>query len=205
MQSLLRRFLRSQTDSKPDRHPIISSAGHISLVPISEDDHDLVAQWFTDSESCRLAFGVDTDLSTLQSMTYDYLSELRNDSSGVLMIFPVENKTSTSPLGFLRYKLFRKDRRNLARVGILLGHAEHRGRGLGTESMMTLLAYLFERRSVNLVELDTAHFNVGAQNSFLKCGFKTIRETEIIGLRNGWKERRIIMRLTAEEWKDGQD
>lgn len=121
------------------------------------------------------------------------------------MIHSLDNKTCKPPLGFLRYKLFRKDRRNLARVGILLGQAAHRGQGLGTESMMTLLEYLFEKRSVNLVELDTAHFNRGAQNSFLKCGFKTIRETEIIGLHGGWKEKRLIMRLTADDWQARQN
>lgn len=157
-----------------------------------------MAAWFADSESCRLAFGVDTDNETLAEMTREYLDDLRSDPRGVLLI---EEAAANLPVGFLRYKLFRKDRQSLARVGIMVGVSQQRGRGLGSEAMSVLIRYLFATRAVDTIELDTASFNLGAQGCFQKCGFHVIREMEIIGLHNRWTEKRIIMRLTAEQWK----
>ncbi len=198
MHSLFRRLLGQPA---PASYPLLSESGRLSLSPITDEDHAQVADWFRDPDSCRLAFGVDTDTQTLAGMTSDYLDELRGDATGVLMISTCQTSTPSPPVGFLRYKLFRQSRRSLARVGILLGDSHNRGQGMGTEAMRTLLAYLFEQRSVDVVELDTAHFNGAAQGCFLKCGFQSIRETEIIGLHNRWTERRIIMRLTASDWR----
>lgn len=198
MHSLFRRLLGQPA---PESSPLVSETGRLALIPIKDEDHQLVARWFQDTESCRLAFGVDTDTQTLVDMTTEYLQELREDTTGVLIISSRESTTPLLPLGFLRYKLFRQSRRCLARVGILLGGREHRGRGLGSEAMNTLLAYLFTQRKVEVVELDTAHFNGAAQGCFLKCGFQAIRETEVIGLHNRWTERRVIMRLSASEWR----
>lgn len=201
MHSLFRRLLGQPA---PTSYPLLSETGRLALNPITDADLELVASWFRDPDSCRLAFGVDTDSQTLAGMTTDYLDELRGDATGVLMISTREAPTPSPPIGFLRYKLFRQSRRSLARVGILLGNSQDRGRGLGSEAMGTLLSYLFEQRSVEVVELDTAHFNGAAQGCFLKCGFQPIRETEIIGLHNRWTERRIIMRLTLADWQRAQ-
>lgn len=205
MQSLFRRLLGQPTSR--ESFPLLSAAGRLLLNPIRQEDHALVERWFQDFDSCRLAFGVDTDSQTLAGMTAEYLQELRADANGVLIISDAsavgrdDPCGQLAPLGFLRYKLFRQSRRTLARVGILLGQSQHRGHGLGTEAMRTLLKYLFESRAVDVVELDTAHFNGAAQGCFLKCGFQAIRETEVIGLYNRWTERRIIMRLTVADWR----
>jgi RimJ/RimL family protein N-acetyltransferase len=200
MHSMLRRLLGQSGTDSPAPFPLVSETGRLSLTPIKPEDHSLIELWFQDPASCRMAFGVDTDRQTLATMTADYLDELRADATGVLMIYRQEPESSSSPLGFLRYKLFRQSRRSLARVGILLGSTADRGKGVGSEAMRTLLAYLFELRQVDIVELDTAHFNSAAQGCFRKCGFQPIRETEVVGLHNRWTERRIIMRITRSQW-----
>lgn len=204
MRSLFRRLFPSHaTPTDParssDSFSLLSRAGHVKLSPLTDDDRGLLESWFHDSHSCRLAFGVDTDAETLSGMTEQYLQELREDASGILMIS--STASLSAPLGFLRYKLFRQSRRSMARVGILLGDPQYRGKGLGTEAMLTLLDYLFEQRAVDLVELDTAHFNIMAQSCFEKCGFRVVRETEVIGLHNRWTERRLVMRLPREQWE----
>lgn len=196
MRSLLRRILGQSPEISDSE--LYSESGRVRLRRLEPQDHDLLSEWFSEPESCRLAFGVDTDDETLKSMAQEYLQDLRSDSQGVLLITAPQEQAT---IGFLRYKLFRQDRRSLARVGILLGSSNRRGRGYGIEAMQTLLAYLFQQRAIDLVELDTAHFNVAAQRCFLSCGFQTIREMEVIGLHNKWTERRLIMQLTAAQWK----
>ena len=104
------------------------------------------------------------------------------------------------PIGFVRYKLFRKDRRKLARVGIVLGPTELRGKGLGREAFQTLLDHLFEKRRVTMVELDTAVFNHKAKACFEACGFEVIREMEFPSISGQWTEKRIVMRLPKTRW-----
>lgn len=196
MRSLLRRILGSRGEIAT--FPLLSESGRLRLRPFTPGDHRTVENWFKDLASCRLAFGVDADTEVIQEMAEEYLADLRSDAQGVLLI---EDSSRGASLGFLRYKLFRKDRQSLARLGILLGLSEQRGKGLGSEAMRTLLSYLFESRGVDLIELDTASFNLGAQGCFRKCGFQTVREMEIIGLYNRWAEKRLIMRLSAEQWR----
>ena len=196
MRSLLRRILgRSGETQSP---PLVSTSGTLRLRALSESDHQSLALWLSDPTSCRLAFGVDTDQETLKEMSKEYLDDLITDHRGVLWI---EDSSTSSGLGFMRYKLYRKDRKCLARIGIMIGDDSRRGEGLGREALATLLFYLFENRGVDVVELDTASFNHGAQRCFFHCGFEVVREMEIIGLHNKWTEKRVIMRLTSSRWK----
>lgn len=196
MRSLLRRILGSQGEIAT--FPLLSESGRLRLRQFNPADHQTVESWFKDVESCRLAFGVDAEATVIEEMAKEYLADLRDDAQGVLLI---EESPGGASLGFLRYKLFRKERQSLARIGIMLGPSQRRGQGLGSEALRVLLGYLFDSRGVDLIELDTASFNLGAQGCFRKCGFQTVREMEIIGLHNRWAEKRLIMRLSAAQWR----
>lgn len=192
--------LRGESSTKAS-YPVVSKSGRIRLDPIQKFEVGLVAEWFSNHESSRLAFGVDADPEILGQLTEEYIDELHKDQTGVLMIRPAEEAETARPMGFVRYKIYRKGRRSLARVGILVADARTRGQGLGSEAMSALLGYLFAARRVSVVELDTADFNVPAQRCFLRCGFELLRETEVIDIHNRWTERRHVMRLEKAQWK----
>lgn len=179
--------------------PIYSKERRLRLDPVSDKDFELISTWFSNAHTCRLAFGIDTDKETLTKMALDYLDEMRLEPAGILMISDL-NMKSQPPKGFIRYKTFAKRPNRLGRVGILLGEQDTRGKGLGKEAMDTLLHYLFSNELVDTVELDTAHFNKAAQGCFAKCGFKTVREIEIVGINSKWVERRIVMQISSQDW-----
>ena len=65
---------------------------------------------------------------------------------------------------------------------------------------MAALYYLFEKISVNRVELDTAYFNVRAQRCFHKCGFIKTGEVTDINLINGDLIHKVNMNLDRKDF-----
>lgn len=184
--------------------PLRSAQGRLTLHAIVPADLITVRTWLSNPETCRLAFGVDTDWETMKELAYDYLQELSSDLHGVLAVHAYPSSPTEPLIGLLRYKIFRQGFRSKARVGILLGDTHHRHHGLGTEAMKTFLEFLFNKGLASLVELDTALFNKAAQSCFKKCGFQIIREVQILGLHNRWTEQRVVMSLSASDWTHRQ-
>jgi RimJ/RimL family protein N-acetyltransferase len=199
VQNLFRRWKQRFQTRAPNHYPIQSSAGRVSLQPLTRDEICHVECWFKDRDTCELAFGVKAPWDVLSTIREEYLEELQKDKVGVLSV-RLDSFPSAPPIGFVRYKLFSKGRKKQARVGILLGPTEHRGKGLGQEAFSTLLDYLFQTRDVQLIELDTAVFNEPAQKCFRRCGFSVLREMEFQSINAQWTERRLVMRLTKDEW-----
>lgn len=160
----------------------------------------LVEGWFNDRETCELAFGVRASWDILNSMRSEYIEELQRDKVGVLSIRLADPIKCSSPVGFVRYKLFHRGRHKGARVGIILGPPEMRGSGIGREALQTLLGYLFETRGVRRVELDTALFNTQARQCFEACGFEAVRVVEFSTIHSPDVESRLMMQLEREQW-----
>lgn len=154
-----------------------------------------------DRETCQLAFGVKAPWDILSAIRQEYIEELQKDKVGVLSVCLEKDEKVSPMVGFVRYKLFQKGKSKQARVGIILGPPEQRGKGIGQEAFQTLLDYLFGERNVNLIELDTATFNLQAQNCFRACGFQTLREMEFQAIGGKWTERRLVMRLERKRWE----
>lgn len=198
MHSLFRKWRQFFSSPGSNPYPLHSTGGRISLQPFQSHNVKLVEDWLNDRKTCELAFGVKAPWEVLSTIRSEYIEELQRDTIGVLSI--VSNQT---PIGFVRYKLFHKSKRKLARVGIVLGPASARGQGLGREAFQTLVDYLFQHRQVTQIELDTATFNKKAQACFEACGFRPIREVEFNSINAQWTEKRLLMQISREEWEAG--
>lgn len=199
MQNLFRSWTKKFSPKCPTPYPLVSPSGRIYLRPLDGTDIPLVEEWFKDRETCELAFGVKASWDILCAMRSEYIEELQRDKVGVLSV-RLGSSDGVKPVGFVRYKLFHRGRNKGARVGIILGPPDVRGTGVGKEAFQTLIDYLFEKRSVRRVELDTAHFNIRARQCFESCGFKAIREVEFSTIHSNLVERRLMMQLDREDW-----
>lgn len=204
MQNLFRRLTNVISNKKrPSPYPLRSISGRVLLHPLQSAELPIINGWFEDHQTCELAFGVKAPVDILESMRDEYLAELGQDRLGVLTVRIQQPSDLEAPqlVGFVRYKLFNRGRNRSARVGIILGPPALRGQRIGREAFETLISYLFESRDVQTIDLDTASFNTQAQHCFRSCGFDTIGETEFGGISSGWTEKRIMMRLTRNQWR----
>jgi RimJ/RimL family protein N-acetyltransferase len=59
----------------------------------------------------------------------------------------------------------------VAKMGIVIGDPQNRGKGYGTEAVGLLQTFVFERLNLNKLELDVHDYNLNAYRCYLKCGF----------------------------------
>jgi RimJ/RimL family protein N-acetyltransferase len=200
VQNLFRSWSKKFSSRNPTPYPLTSASGRIYLQPLESAEVKLVEDWFKDRETCELAFGVKASWDVLSAMRSEYIEELQRDKVGVLSVRLATSPKPQRPVGFVRYKLYRRGRKKSARVGIILGPPEVRGGGIGSEAFQTLIDYLFETRGVMTVELDTAVFNTKARHCFESCGFVAVREVEFSTIHSEVVEKRLMMKLDRADW-----
>lgn len=59
-----------------------------------------------------------------------------------------------------------------AEIGIMIGEREYQDRGYGTDTIATLLKYIFQETNLKRLYLKTLGGNTRAQKCFTKCGFR---------------------------------
>lgn len=62
-----------------------------------------------------------------------------------------------------------------AELGITIGNRDYWSRGFGTDTVRTLLRYLFDEVRLRRVYLHTLTWNVRAQQAFARAGFQPVR------------------------------
>lgn len=98
-----------------------------------------------------------------------YMKKKENPSMVYLSIDNLEHEL----IGFL--SLFKIDRKNKSsEVGIYLGY-EFINQGYGTDALLTLMKYYFEKLGWDKLLLDVAALNKRAIRSYEKCGFRQVR------------------------------
>jgi RimJ/RimL family protein N-acetyltransferase len=167
------------------------------LQPLVNKDIKKVNSWFENKDLIKFAFGVIADDAVLNRISSDYMHNFFSSSTEIIGIRVDQNNLA----GFINYTVIRY-RDFIARIGILLGEESERNRGLGTTAMNMALLYLFDRRGLERIELDTASFNIRAQKCFEKCGFKKVREVSELNFFSGQTVHKILMELDRDDFLD---
>jgi RimJ/RimL family protein N-acetyltransferase len=85
-------------------------------------------------------------------------------------------------------------RRREAELGIMVGDRAYWNGGYGTEATGLLVDHLFEELELERVYLKTLEWNIRAQNSFIKSGFRQY------GWGNQGRYRFMLMEIKLPEW-----
>ena len=186
---------------KPSEWPVRSEDGRLAIRPLRSYDLTEVGRWLEDPQILRLAFGTEQDDQTVLKLGKIYLSEMDAARGSMLAICDPMEKL----LGFVRFAFFQGDQGRNARIGILLGRKDNWNQGLGTAAVQLALFFLFERKGVRRIELDTAEFNARAQRCFRKCGFEVIPRDR----RQPWMESsdptpKVWMELSRNRWRESR-
>ena len=147
--------------------PIVNIVGDkVALGPLRHDLVPLITRWINDLMAWR-------NIGTPRPQTLEErMARYERDALGTDGIdFVVYDQATVRPLGTV--SLFHMDYRNAtADFGILIGEADARGQGYGTEATRLMLDYAFTALGLRTVGLTVAEWNVAGQRAYAKAGFK---------------------------------
>lgn len=89
-------------------------------------------------------------------------------------------------------------RRGETELGIMIGERAYWSKGYGTDAVDTLLKYIFTETNMKRVYLHTLEWNLRAQKSFGKSGFRQLKRVRKRGLDF------VQMEVLLDEWEKMQ-
>ena len=146
--------------------PVVNIVGErVALGPLVREHIPLFALWGNDFAVAR-TFGGTPRARTIEAVTARYDAGNGNDHE-----FTVYERATWRPVG--RTYLFDVDwRGRTAGFGIVIGEADARGKGYGTEVTWLMLDYAFTALGLHSVMLTTDSYNLAGQAAYRKAGFK---------------------------------
>jgi len=118
------------------------------------------------------------------NQTESFLNSMLEGSANIKG-FIIADKESEEYIG--QIDLVNIDWKNrVAELGIVIGDEEKLGKGFGSEALMLLEEFVFNRLNLNKLQLTVHDYNKGAYKCYSKCGFKEegrIRENFFINGR----------------------
>ncbi len=150
--------------------------------------------WETDPELAKL------DASPTLSIPYSqYLSDYDNElySSSVTSRRFAVDTLDGKHIGNCSYYNLNKAKGEVE-LGIMIGNRDYWSKGYGTDTVTTLVNYIFHQTNINRIYLKTLDWNSRAQKCFQKCGF--IQYAQLA--RDGFSF--VLMEIHRDEWQEQQ-
>lgn len=142
----------------------------IMLREYKKDDLTYIRKWVNDPKTTENLSGLFVFPHTMNA-TEKFLNERLEDNSADYKGFIIAHIETEEYIG--QIDLFDIDWVNrAATLGIIIGDDEDRGRGYGSEAIMLLEEFVFNRMNLNRLELGLREYNTNGYKCYLKCGFK---------------------------------
>jgi RimJ/RimL family protein N-acetyltransferase len=141
----------------------------IMLREYRKEDLPHIREWVIDPEVVDNLSDVFLYPNTLND-TENFLNSMlegNTDTKG----FVIADRQSEGYIG--QIDLFKIDWKNrVAELGVVIGAAENRNRGIGTEAIKLLQVFVFNRLNLHRLQLDVREYNERAIACYRKCGFQ---------------------------------
>ena len=150
--------------------PVITVEGEkVALGPIRRDLVPLYHAWITNLETNRFL------LARAVSMTLDAEVEWFEGVSkrSDMAMFTIYELPGYRPVGNVSLQAINHANRS-AELVIMIGEADARGRGLGTEAVRLVCDIGFHVLGLNSISLVTFGWNIAGQKAYVKAGFREI-------------------------------
>ena len=136
------------------------------LPPVDINDVDLYAEWLNSEEVYKYL------LAGTGVLSYDVEKEalIRLSKEHVYGIIENEHDTLIGNVGLINVNHIHKT----SEIGIFIGRKEYWGKGYGTEALWLLIDYAFRVLGLENIMLKVYDFNLRAQKSYEKVGFKVM-------------------------------
>jgi RimJ/RimL family protein N-acetyltransferase len=177
--------------------PVVNIVGdRVALGPLRRDLIPLYQRWSNDFYVQR-TFGDLPKPLTLEEREARQAQQATTSDAYWFNIYEIDG---WRPIG--RTDLFDVDWRNRsARFGIMIGEADMRGKGYGTETTRLMLDYAFTALGLHSVMLDVSEYNLAGRHAYEKAGFREIGRRRQSDLLNGHLWDLILMDCIATEFE----
>lgn len=148
--------------------PILNIVGEkIGLGPLRRDLVPLYAAWMNDFFVIR-TFGATPLPRTIERQTA-WFEQAATATDAIW--FTIYEVVTMRPIG--RTDLFEIDERHrTCTLGLMIGEADARGKGYGTETCRLMLDYAFTALGMHNVRLEVDEFNLIGRKAYERAGFK---------------------------------
>ncbi|HEY8597169.1 MAG TPA: GNAT family protein, partial [Thermomicrobiales bacterium] len=155
----------------------------------------LIARWLGDFAVQRTFGGIPRAVTIEEATTiYERWTASKED-----YWFAIYERNSGRPIGHT--DLFELDwRARTCTFGILIGEADARGKGYGTETASLMLDYAFAALGLHSVMLMTDSYNLAGQAAYRKAGFREFGRRRQCSFLNGQLLDMVYMECLASEF-----
>jgi diamine N-acetyltransferase len=180
-----------------DNSPIWNIVGErIALGPLRDDLVSLYHRWRNDFWVQR-TYGGELVPKTLETQETWYEREAQTSDAIWFTVYEVE---SGRPIGLTDF--FNLEREHgLAWWGMMIGEADCRGKGYGSETARLMLDYGFTALNLHVVVLTVDEFNTAARRAYARAGFRESGRLRGGTLLAGKHYDRILMDCIAPEFE----
>jgi diamine N-acetyltransferase len=149
--------------------PVVNIVGkQVALGPLRRELLPLYHRWLNDLAVARMLDVVPRPVTLDQEQAW-FERASREDPTTTR--FTIYERTTWRPVGDTDFfDINWRDR--TAEFGILIGEADARGKGYGTETATLMLDYAFTALGLHSVFLRVYEYNVGAQRAYAKAGYR---------------------------------
>jgi aminoglycoside 6'-N-acetyltransferase len=151
----------------------------LRLMRDQSSDYQLMARWLSDERVLAFYEGRDNPFP-LERIVEKYSPRVL----GAERVVPCFILYRAQPIGYMQY--YPVGETDLHEYGLpaqahtfgidlFIGEPEFWNRGIGTQALRLLVAFLFDQRSADLVVIDPETWNTRAIRSYEKCGFRKLR------------------------------
>ncbi len=163
----------------------------------SRENYPLYARWYGDEEIWRLTSWTAEPMrqAAVEKLFEDREKSATDDS------FAIHRESEEEPIGVISLTNI-KEAEASADLSVIVGEAEARDQGLGTEAIRLILSYAFEDLGLNTVALSVFDFNEAAIHTYENLGFEREgRMREAIRREDRFHDA-ILMRILASDWRE---
>ncbi|MEO7097443.1 MAG: GNAT family protein [Polyangiales bacterium] len=170
-----------------------------TLRPIGKDDLKLLHKWLNDPDVMQYWDGRDHPATFDRVETRFRKSVEGVDRDAVRFMLDIEKDGEQLTIGMVQHGRIEPRARN-TEVGMLIGDAQYRDAGYGTDAMRTFLGYLFEQQGCQRVWCTLRAPNAQAARGVEKCGFVregVLRQHDFL---EGALVDVVVYGILASEW-----
>jgi len=168
-------------------------------VPRSADDIPRFLAWLNDDRTSR-TLALRAPLSTpLEEAWFEGMLADQGRGGYLFVICLLADDRPVGNIGLFELDLVNGN----AGLGIMIGEAGDRGRGLGTDALRAILSFAFGSLRLERVWLDVYDFNPGARRVYERVGFVHEGVLRHAVFRGGRFVDVHRMAILADEWRNG--